>query len=80
MASPKTRTHYVAYTDLRGDGRIVLYKRADHDDPSWTVRIKIPRIKGFVVSRARPATSSRPDDSPRTCTTTLRVRPVAGSL
>ena len=53
MASPRTRTHYVSYTDLRGDGRIVLYKRADHDNPSWTVRIKIPRVKGFVVKSSK---------------------------
>ncbi len=30
-------------------GRIVLYKRADHQNPKWTVRLKIPRTKGFVV-------------------------------
>ena len=53
MASPRTRTHYISHTDLRGDGRIVLYKRADHDTPSWTVRIKIPWVKGFVVKSSK---------------------------
>ena len=27
----------------------MLYKRADHTNPKWTVRIKVPTIKGFVV-------------------------------
>ncbi len=53
MASPRTRTHYISHIDLRGDGRIVLYKRADHDTPSWTVRIKIPWVKGFVVKSTK---------------------------
>jgi hypothetical protein len=43
----------VDYLDLRSDGRIVLYKRADHQNPKWTVRIKVPRTKGFVVKSAK---------------------------
>jgi integrase len=42
-------SHYKDYTDLRGDGRIVLYKRRDHDNPKWTARIKIPGATGYVV-------------------------------
>lgn len=49
----QTHSHYVDYLDLRSDGRIVLYKRADHQNPKWTVRIKVPRTKGFVVKSAK---------------------------
>lgn len=41
--------HYQDYTDLRGNGRIVLYKRQDHNNPKWTVRIKVPGSTGYVV-------------------------------
>lgn len=46
-------THYKKFIDLRGDGRIVLYQRADHQNPKWTVRIKIPRVQGFVVRSSK---------------------------
>ncbi len=50
---PKTLSHYRDYLDLRGDGRIVLYKRADHQNPKWTVRLKIPETEGFVVKSSK---------------------------
>ena len=31
----------------------MLYKRADHKNPKWTVRIRIPTIKGFVVKSTK---------------------------
>jgi integrase len=46
---PKSHSHYKEFLDLRGDGRIVLYKRADHQNPKWTVRLKVPTVSGFVV-------------------------------
>ena len=46
---PKSHSHYKDLLDLRGDGRVVLYKRADHQTPKWTVRLKIPETDGFVV-------------------------------
>ena len=46
---PKSHSHYQDYLDLRGDGRIVLYKRADHQKPKWTARLRIPTVPGFVV-------------------------------
>jgi integrase len=46
-------SHYRNYLDLRSDGRIVLYRRADHQNPKWTVRLKIPGTKGFVVKSAK---------------------------
>ncbi|MBT1516842.1 hypothetical protein KIP88_41300 [Bradyrhizobium sp. SRL28] len=39
--------------DLRGDGRVVLYKRADRQNPKWTVRLKIPETDGFVVKSTK---------------------------
>lgn len=50
---PKPHVHYRDFLDLRGDGRIVLYKRADHQSPKWTVRLKIPETKGFVVKSTK---------------------------
>jgi hypothetical protein len=31
----------------------VLYKRADHKNPKWTVRLKIPTTSGFVVKSTK---------------------------
>jgi integrase len=45
--------HYRDLWDLREDGRIVLYKRADHQNPKWTVRLKIPGVEGFVVKSTK---------------------------
>ena len=50
---PKSHSHYKDFLDLRGDGRIVLYKRADHQNPKWTVRLKIPNNSGFVVKSTK---------------------------
>jgi integrase len=50
---PKSHSHYKEFLDLRGDGRVVLYKRADHQNPKWTVRLKIPETDGFVVKSTK---------------------------
>ena len=50
---PKSHSHYKDFLDLRGDGRVVLYKRADHENPKWTVRLKIPDVPGFVVKSTK---------------------------
>jgi len=50
---PKSHSHYQEFLDLRGDGRVVLYKRADHQNPKWTVRLKIPETEGFVVKSTK---------------------------
>jgi hypothetical protein len=34
---PKSHSHYRDFLDLRGDGRIVLYKRAAWQLPVWIV-------------------------------------------
>jgi hypothetical protein len=31
----------------------VLYKRADHENPKWTARLKIPEVPGFVVKSTK---------------------------
>ena len=33
----------------------MLYKRADHQNPKWTVRLKIPETTGFVVKSTKTA-------------------------
>jgi hypothetical protein len=50
---PKSHSHYKEFLDLRGDGRVVLYKRAVHRNPKWTVRLKIPETGGFVVKSTK---------------------------
>lgn len=47
--------HYRDYRDIRGDGRLVLYRRADHKTNNWTVRLKVPGARGFVVKSAKTA-------------------------
>ncbi|MHC6158228.1 hypothetical protein ACVSQB_41725 [Bradyrhizobium elkanii] len=49
----KPHSHYKDYIDVRGDGRIVLYKRSDHQNPKWTVRLKVPTTSGFVVKSTK---------------------------
>jgi integrase len=51
----ENHSHYRDYRDVRGDGRIVLYRRADHQSLNWTVRLKIPNATGFVVKSAKTA-------------------------
>ena len=45
--------HYRDYRDLRGDGRIILYRRADNQGLNWSVRLKIPSTVGYVVKSAK---------------------------
>jgi len=53
---PENLKHYDEYIDLRGDGRIVLYKRKDHAKrPKWNVRLKIPNTKGYVIKSTKSA-------------------------
>jgi integrase len=50
---PRSHSHYKDFLDLRGDGRVVLYKRADHQNPKWTVRLRVPEVPGFVVKSTK---------------------------
>jgi integrase len=52
---PKSHSHYKDFPELRGDGRVVPYKRADHQNPKWTVQLKIPTTEGFVVKSTKTA-------------------------
>ncbi|EDP66888.1 Integrase [alpha proteobacterium BAL199] len=53
MPADADHKSYADYTDLRGDGRIVLYKRKDHGNPRWNVRIKVPGGTGYIVKSCR---------------------------
>ena len=39
--------------DLRGDGRVILYKRSDLKNPKWQVRIRVPNAAGYKVVSAK---------------------------
>jgi integrase len=45
--------HYRDYRDVRGDGRIVLYRRADTVSLAWSARLKIPGHTGYVVKSSK---------------------------
>jgi integrase len=45
--------HYRDYRDIRGDGRIILYRRADTQSPNWSARLKIPNTVGYVVKSTK---------------------------
>lgn len=40
---------YANKIDVRGDGRIILYKREDLKNPKWQVRIRVPNATGYKI-------------------------------
>ena len=52
-AMAENHTHYRDYRDVRGDGRIILYRRADIQSPNWSARLKIPNTVGYVVKSTK---------------------------
>ena len=44
---------YEDQRDLRGDGRVILYKRSDLKNPKWQVRIRVPNAAGYKVVSAK---------------------------
>lgn len=40
---------YQEQIDLRGDGRILLYKREGLKNPKWQVRIRVPNAAGYKI-------------------------------
>jgi len=44
---------YEDQRDLRGDGRVILYKRSDLKNPKWQVRIRVPNASGYKVVSAK---------------------------
>lgn len=40
---------YAEQVEVRGDGRVVLYKRADLKNPKWQVRIRVPNAAGYKI-------------------------------
>ena len=54
MDNTLTHKTYKEYIDLRNDGKIVMYKRNDHNKkPKWNVRIKVPNTNGYVVKSTK---------------------------
>ena len=41
--------------DLRGDGRVILYKRAGLKDPKWQARIRVPNASGYKIISTKTA-------------------------
>ena len=52
-AMAENHTHYRNYRDVRGDGRIILYRRADIQSLNWSARLKIPNTVGYVVKSTK---------------------------
>ena len=48
-----THVHYRDYRDLRGDGRIILYRRADTGSANWWVRLKIPGNTRYITKSSK---------------------------
>ena len=42
-------TEQAERVDLRGDGRIILYKREGLKRPKWQVRIRVPNSTGYKI-------------------------------
>ena len=41
--------------DVRGDGRIILYKREGLKKPKWQARIRVPNATGYKVVTTKTA-------------------------
>jgi hypothetical protein len=41
--------------DLRGDGRIILYKRDGLKKPKWQARIRVPNATGYKIVTTKTA-------------------------
>ena len=61
---PKSHSHYQDYLDVRSDGRIVLYKRADHQnpDPKAKQKAKAERIEMERVKLLEDVAATVTDD------------------
>jgi integrase len=46
---------YQDLRDVRGDGRVILYKRGGLKDPKWQVRIRVPNASGYKVVSSKTA-------------------------
>ena len=41
--------------DVRGDGRIGLYKREGLKNPKWQVRVRVPNSSGYKIVSSKTA-------------------------
>lgn len=44
---------YAEQVDVKGDGRVVIYKRDDLKSPKWQVRIRVPNATGYKIVSAK---------------------------
>ncbi len=48
--------------DLRGDGRVILYKRDNLKDPVWQARVRVPNSTGYKRITTLAPSRHRPND------------------
>jgi integrase len=48
-----SHSHYRDYKDVRGDGRVILYRRADTRSNNWWVRLKVAGHPGYVTKSSK---------------------------
>jgi hypothetical protein len=60
---------------LKSIGEIVdvLYRRADHQNPKWTVRLKIPNTDGFVVKSTKTTDDFEARRLPRAISSKIKL-------
>ena len=55
--------------DVRGDGRVILYKRPGLKNPKWQARIRVPNAAGYKIVTTKTAVAielaRRPQDHRR---------------
>lgn len=44
---------YAELVDVKGDGRVVIYKRHDLKSPKWQIRIRVPNATGYKIVSAK---------------------------
>jgi integrase len=48
-------SEYTDQVDVRGDGRVILYKRPGLKAPKWQVRIRVPKSTGYRIVSTKTA-------------------------
>jgi len=57
--------------DVRGDGRVILYKREGLKNPKWQTRIRVPNATGYKIVTTKTADENEASSlsiSMRSCT------------
>ena len=69
---------YADQVDVRGDGRVVIYKRADLKNPKWQVRIRVPNATGYKIVSAK--TEDRREAERFACGAACKIDPHIGVI